>query len=174
MLLRLVWTHSAVLGHLSSDWLVRVSPLPTGHTLYAGLSLKNRLIQLILSKVWCMNNFCTCSAMVLLWDLMPLMSSKVIYPGTRLTQYYQSWRLGHEIKHNSPAEHCRPQKRVSKETTYISFPKAWRSLTISNLHRGWFPQERRPEIMFLYQRVEAHSATKRWDAHIHTNVETPQ
>ncbi len=53
------------------------------------------------------------------------------------------------------------KKRVSNETTYISSPKDWRSLTISQPHGGWFSQVRRPEIKFLYQRVEAHSATKK-------------
>jgi hypothetical protein len=73
---------------------------------------------------------------------------------------------------NSPAEYCRPQKKVSKETTYILSPKDWRSFTISQPNGGWFSQEHRPEIKFLYQRVEAHNATnkqgcpyphKRWD-----------
>ncbi len=58
-----------------------------------------------------MNNICICNTIVLLQDIMPLVSSMDICPGTWLTQYYQSWRLGHEIKHNSPAEYCRPQKR---------------------------------------------------------------
>jgi hypothetical protein len=44
-----------------------------------------------------MNNLCTLSAIVLLQDLMPLVSSKDIRPGTQLTQYYQSRWLGHEI-----------------------------------------------------------------------------
>ncbi len=60
---------------------------------------------------------------------------------------------------NSPAEYCRPQKRVSKENTYISSPTDWRSSTISQPQRGWFSQERRPEIKFLYQRVEVHRAS---------------
>ncbi len=46
---------------------------------------------------------------------------------------------------NSPVEYCRPQKRVSKETTYISSPKgveeAWQSANFTS-------QEHRPEIKF--------------------------
>jgi hypothetical protein len=131
-----------------------------------------RLIQLILSKLWCMNNLCTRSAIVLLQDLMPLVTSKDIRPGTWLTQYSQSWWLGHEITLTALCNTV-GHKRVSKETTYISSPKDWRSSTISQPHGGWFSQEHRPEIKFLYQRVEAQSATKEWDAHIHANDETP-
>ncbi len=120
-----------------------------------------------------MNNLCTCSTIVLLQDLMPLMSSKNIRRGTRLTQNYQKLMAWPWNKSNSPVEYCRPQIRVSKETTYISSPKDWRSSTISQPHGGWFSQEHRAEIKFLYQRVEAHSATKEQDAHIHTNDETP-
>ncbi len=73
---------------------------------------------------------------------------------------------------NSPAEYCRPQKRVSKETTYMSSSKNWRSSTISQPNGGWFSQERRPEIKFLIpkswsaqrnQRMECPYPHKRWD-----------
>ncbi len=40
-------------------------------------------------------------------------------------------------------------------------------------HGCWFSQERRPEIKFLYHRVEAHSATKEQDTHIHANDKIP-
>ncbi len=106
-----------------------------------------------------MNNLCTCSAIALL-DLMPLVISKDICPGTQLTQYYPSWWLGHEIILTAQQNTVGHKKRVSNETTYISSPKDWRSSTISQPHGGWFSQERRPEIKFLYQRVEVHSATK--------------
>ncbi len=120
-----------------------------------------------------MNNRCTCSAIILLQNSMPLVSSKDICPGTWLTQYYQKLMVLPWNESNSPVEYCRLQKRVSKETTYISSPKDWRSSTISQSHRGWFSQERRPEIKFLYQRAEAHSTTKEQDAHIHANNESP-
>jgi hypothetical protein len=93
---RPVRMHSAMLGHLSKDWLVRVDHLQGVHCMQ-GYYKKPRLFRLILSKLWCMNNLCTCSTIVLLQDLMPLVTSKDIRPGTWLTQYYQSWWLGHEI-----------------------------------------------------------------------------
>jgi hypothetical protein len=86
---------------------------------------------------------------------------KDIHPGTRLTQYYQSWWLSHEITLTAQRNTVGHKKRFSNETTYISSPKDWRSLTISQPHGGWFSQECRPEIKFLYQRVEAHSATNK-------------
>ncbi len=107
-----------------------------------------------------MNNLCTHSAIVLLQYLMLLETSNDIRPGTRLKQYYQSWWLGHEITLTAQRNTVGHKKRVSNETKYISSPKDWRSLTISQPHGGWFSQERRPEIKFLYQRVEAHNATK--------------
>ena len=103
----------------------------------------------------------TFRAIVLLQDLMPLVTSKDIPPGTWLTQYYQSWWLGHEITLTAQRNTAGHKKRVSNETTYISSPKDWRSSTISQPHGGWFSWERRPEIKFLYQWVEAHSATKK-------------
>ncbi len=110
-------------------------------------------------------------------------SSTLGFNATRDLQGYLSRNTNHTVlpklmawpqnNSNSPAEYCRPPKRVSKETTYISSPTDWRSLTISQPHGGWFSQERRPEIKFLYQRAEVHSATKERDAHIHANDETP-
>jgi hypothetical protein len=108
-----VGTHIVALGHLSKGWLVGVSPLQGMHC-KQGYDIKPRLIRLILSKLWCMNNICMHSAIVLLQDVMPPMSSNDICPGTRHTQYYQSWQPGHETTYNSPAEYCRPQKWVSK------------------------------------------------------------
>ncbi len=98
-----------------------------------------------------MKNICTPSAIVLLQYIMPLVSSKDIRPGTQLPQYYQSWRLGHEIKHGSPAEYCRPQKEFQWVHLYFFTQRRGRSSTISQLYGGWFSQERRPEIKFLYQ-----------------------
>ncbi len=112
-------------------------------------------------------------------------SSTSGFNATRDLQGYLSRKTAHAVlpklmawpwnNSNSPAEYCMPQKRVSKETTYISSPKDWRSSTISQPHGGWFSQVHRPEIKFLYQRVEAHSATKktgcpypckRWDTSV--------
>jgi hypothetical protein len=120
-----------------------------------------------------MNNLCTSSAIVLLQDLMPLVSTKDICPGTRLTQYYQSWWLGHEINLTAQQNTVGHKKGLPKKPLIFLHPKTQRSLTISQLCRGWFSQERRPKIKFLYQRVEAHSATKERDAHIYSNDETP-
>ena len=86
-------------------------------------------------------------------------------------QYYQSWRLGHEITLTAQRNTVGHKKGFPKNHLY-SFTQR-RSSTISQLYRGWFSQECRPEIKFLYQRVEVHSATKWWDAHIHANDETP-
>ncbi len=108
-----------------------------------------------------MNNLCTHSTIVLIHDLVPLVTSKDIRPGTWLTQYYQSRWLGHGITLTAQWNTVGHKKKVSNETTYISSSKNWRSLTISQPHGGWFSHERRPEIKFLYQRVEAHSATKK-------------
>ncbi len=108
-----------------------------------------------------MSTLFTCSAIVLLQDLMPLVTSKDVRPGTRLTQYYQSWWLGHAITLTAQRKTVVHKKRVSNETSYISSPKDWRSSTISQPHGGWFSQEHRPEIKFLQQRDEAHSATKK-------------
>ncbi len=137
-----------------------------------GYSKKNRLIWLMLSKLWCMNNLCTRRAIVLLQDLMPLVFSKDIRPGTWLAQYYQSWQLGHEITLTAQQNTKGHKKGFPKRPLIFLHPKNGRSSTISQLHRGWFSQERRPEIKFLYLRVEAHSATKERDTHIHANDET--
>ncbi len=93
------------------------------------------------------------------------------FNATRDLQWYLSRNTAHTVlpklmvwpwnNSNSPVEYCRPQKRFSNETTYISSPKVWRSSIISQPHRGWFSQERRPEIKCLYQRVEVHVATKK-------------
>ncbi len=95
-----------------------------------------------------MNNPCTCSAIVLLQDLLPLMSSKDIRPGTWLTQYYQSWWLGYEITLTAQQNTVGHKKGFPKRPLIFLHPKAWRSLTISQLHGGWFLQKRRPEIKF--------------------------
>ncbi len=118
-----------------------------------------------------MNNICTCSATVLLQDLMPLVTSKDICPETQLTQYYQSWWLGHETTLTAQQNTVGHRKKGSKGTTHISSSN-WRSSTISQLNGGWFSQERRPEIKFLYQRVEALKCNQKWNAHIHTKDET--
>ncbi len=106
-----------------------------------------------------MNNLCTCSAIVLLQDLMPLVSSKDIHPGTRLTQYYQSWWLGHEIALTAQRNTVGHKKGFPKRPLIFFHPKPGRSSTIGQLYGGWFSQERRSETKFLYQRVEAHSTT---------------
>jgi hypothetical protein len=54
------------------------------------------LIWYVNSLLGDMNNICTCSAIVILQDAMPLVPLMDILPGTQPTQYYQSWRLGHE------------------------------------------------------------------------------
>ncbi len=92
-----------------------------------------------------------CSAIVLLQDIMPLVSSKDICPEIQLTQYYLSCRLGHKIKHNSPEEFCRPQKEFQWDHFYFFTQRHGRSLTISQPHRGWFSQDRTPMIKFFYQ-----------------------
>ncbi len=107
-----------------------------------------------------MNNLCTHSAIVLLQDLMPLMSSKHIRPGTQLTQYYQSWWLGHEITLIAQWNTVGHKKGFPKRPLLFLHPKTGRSLTISQLHGGWFSQERRPEIKF-YTKGLKHTAQKK-------------
>ncbi len=89
-------------------------------------------------------------AIVLFQEILPLVSSIYIHPGTWPTQYYQSWRLGHE-PNDSPAEYCWPQKGFQWDHLQFFTQRSERSLTISQLHGGWFSQQRRPEIKFLYQ-----------------------
>ncbi len=94
-----------------------------------------------------MNNMCMCSAIVLLQDVMPLVSSMDICPGTQPTQYYQSWRLGYETKHNSPEEYCRPQTRFPTNSLPKGVKEAWQlaNFTEVDSHKV---VECRPEIKF--------------------------
>jgi hypothetical protein len=94
-----------------------------------------------------MNDLCTRSTIVLLQDLMPLVTSKDICPGTWLVQYNQSWWLGHETTLTAQQNSIGHRKSVSKGTTRI-FSSSWGSLTISQPNGGRFSQERRPEIKF--------------------------
>jgi hypothetical protein len=106
-----------------------------------GVYKKSRLFKLTLSKHWCMNNICTCSAMVLLQDLMPPMSSKDICPETQLTQYYQSWWLGHEITLTAQQNTVGYKKGFPKRPLIFLHPKTGRSMKISKPQGGWFSQE---------------------------------
>jgi hypothetical protein len=134
-----------------------------------------QLIQLILSKLWCMDNFCTLHTQ--------RNSSISGFNATCVLQGYLSRSTTHTVllkltswpwnDSYSPAEYCGPQKGFPKRPLIFLHPKTGRSLTISQLHGGWFSQECRLEIKFFYHKVEVHSATKEWDAHIHANGETP-
>ncbi len=81
----------------------------------------------------------------------PPVSSKDICPGTGSTQYYQSWGLA-MIKNITAQRNTVGQKKgFQGDHIYFLTQRHGRSLTISQLYRGWFSQERRPEIQFLYQ-----------------------
>ncbi len=116
-----------------------------------------------------MSNLCTRSAIVLILDVVPLVSSKDICPGIQLTQYYQSWWLGHEITLTVQQITVGHKKGFPKRSLLFLHPKTGISLTISQFHGGWFSQEHRPEIKVSYQRVEAHSATRK-GTHIFTQM----
>ncbi len=111
-----------------------------------------------------MNNLCTRSAIVLLQDLMPLVSSKDICPGTWLTQYCQSWQLGHEITLTAQQNTVGHKKGFPKRPLIFLHPKTERSSTISQLHGGWFSQERRPEQH--NQRTRCPYPRKWWDTSV--------
>jgi hypothetical protein len=80
-----------------------------------------------------MNNLCTRSAIVLLQDLMPLMTSKDICPGTRLTHYYQSWWLGHEITLTAQRNTVDHKKGFPKNPHIFLHPKTAEARQSANL-----------------------------------------
>ncbi len=89
-----------------------------------------------------MNNLCTRSAIVLLQDLMPLTTSKDIHPGTWLTQYYQSWWLGHEITLTAQWNTVGHKKRFPKRPLIFFHPKTEEACQSANLtgvdsHKAW-------------------------------------
>ncbi len=73
-------------------------------------------------------------------------SSTPGFNATRVLQGYLSRNMTHTVlpklaawpwnNSNSPTEYCRPQKRVSKETTYISSPKDRKKLDNQPTSRG--------------------------------------
>ncbi len=129
--------HSAMLGHLLYDWLVRLGPLPSWHALYAGLLKKNPAYPAYI--IW-----------ALMYEQLlhtQRNSSTSGFNATCVLQGYLSKNTTHTVlpklmawlwnNSNSPAEYCKPQKRVSKETTYISSPKgmeeAWQSASFTGV-----------------------------------------